>query len=36
MATVLANQSNNPNMVYQDSLQSTLYLGSKTCPYPKG
>ena len=28
-ATVLANQSNNPNMVYQDSLQSTLYLGSK-------
>ena len=28
-ATILANQSNNPNMVYQDSLQSTLYLGSK-------
>ena len=33
-ATLLANQSNNPNLVYQDSLQSTLYLGSKIARIP--
>ena len=34
VATVLANQSNNPNMVYRDSVQSTLYLGSKLARIP--
>lgn len=29
MSTVLSNKSNNPSLVYQDSVQSTLYLGSK-------
>ena len=32
--TTLANQSNNPNMVYRDSLQSTIYLGSKLARVP--
>lgn len=32
--TVLANKDNNPNMVYQDSVQSTLYLGSKMARIP--
>ena len=35
MATVLANKSNNPNLVYQDSVQSTLYLGSKLARVPE-
>ncbi len=34
IATVLANQGNNPNIVYQDSVQSTLYLGSKLARIP--
>ena len=33
-ATVLSNKSNNPNMVYQDSIQSTLYLGNKLALLP--
>lgn len=33
-ATVLANQSNNPNIVFQDSVQSTVYLGSKMARVP--
>ena len=32
--TVLSNKSNNPNMVYQDSIQSTLYLGNKLALLP--
>ena len=32
--TVLSNKSNNPNMVYQDSIQSTLYLGNKLTLLP--
>lgn len=32
--TVLANKDNNPNMVYQDSVQSTLYLGNKMARIP--
>ena len=32
--TVLSNKSNNPNMVYQDSVQSTLYLGNKLALLP--
>ncbi len=35
MSTVLANKSNNPNLVYQDSVQSTLYLGSKLARIPE-
>jgi zinc protease len=35
MATVLANKSNNPSLVYQDSVQSTLYLGSKLARVPE-
>ena len=35
VATVLANKSNNPNLVYQDSVQSTLYLGSKLARVPR-
>ena len=34
LATVLANKDNNPNLVYQDSVQSTLYLGSKLARIP--
>ncbi len=34
ISTVLANQGNNPNMVYQDSVQSTLYMGSKLARIP--
>ena len=33
--TVLSNKSNNPNMVYQDSIQSTLYLGNKLALLPE-
>ena len=33
--TVLANKSNNPGLVYQDSVQSTLYLGSKLARIPE-
>ena len=33
-ATILANQSNNPNLVFQDSVQSTVYLGSKLARIP--
>ena len=32
--TVLSNKDNNPNLVYQDSVQSTLYLGSKMARIP--
>ena len=32
--TVLSNKSNNPNLVYQDSIQSTLYLGNKLALLP--
>ena len=32
--TVLSNKDNNPNLVYQDSLQSTIYLGSKLARIP--
>ena len=32
--TVLYNKRNNPNMVYQDSIQSTLYLGNKLALLP--
>ena len=32
--TVLSNKSNNPNMVYQDSIQSTLYMGNKLALLP--
>ena len=32
--TVLSNKSNHPNMVYQDSIQSTLYLGNKLALLP--
>lgn len=32
--TVLSNKDNNPNMVYSDSVQSTLYLGSKMARVP--
>ncbi len=32
--TVLSNKSNNPNMVYQDSILSTLYLGNKLALLP--
>ena len=32
--TVLSNKSNTPNMVYQDSIQSTLYLGNKLALLP--
>ena len=32
--TVFSNKSNNPNMVYQDSIQSTLYLGNKLALLP--
>ena len=32
--TVLANKDNNPNLVYSDSIQSTLYLGSKMARIP--
>ena len=35
MTTVLANKSNNPNLVYQDSVQSTIYLGSKLARIPE-
>ena len=34
-ATVLANQSKNPNMVYQDSLQSTIYMHNPLFRTPK-
>lgn len=34
-ATVLATKSNNPSLVYQDSVQSTLYLGSKLARIPE-
>ena len=33
--TVLSNKSNNPNMVYQDSIQSTLYMGNKLALLPE-
>ena len=33
--TALANQSKNPQMVYQDSLQSTIYMGNKMARIPK-
>ena len=33
--TALANQSKNPEMVYQDSLQSTIYMGNKMARIPK-
>ena len=33
-ATMLANQSNNPSLVYQDSVQSTLYKGSLLARIP--
>ena len=33
--TALANQSKSPEMVYQDSLQSTIYMGSKLARIPK-
>nr|WP_297658744.1 insulinase family protein [uncultured Prevotella sp.] len=32
--TMLENQSNNPNMVYQDSIQSTIYKGSMLARIP--
>ena len=32
--TALANQSKNPQMVYQDSLQSTIYMGNKLARIP--
>lgn len=32
--TVLSNKDNNPNLVYSDSVQSTLYLGSKMARVP--
>ena len=32
--TMLENQSNNPNMVYQDSIQSTIYKGSMLTRIP--
>ena len=32
--TALANQSKNPQMVYQDSLQSTIYMGNKMARIP--
>lgn len=32
--TALANKDNNPDMVYQDSVQSTLYLGNKMARIP--
>ncbi len=32
--TVLGNKDNNPNLVYQDSLQSTIYKGSKLARIP--
>ena len=34
MITMLANKDNNPNMVYKDSVQSTIYLGSKRARVP--
>ena len=33
--TVLSNKSNNPTMEYQDSIQSTLYLGNKLALLPE-
>ena len=35
MVTVLANQSKDPSIVYQDSVQSTLYKGNLLFRYPK-
>ena len=32
--TILANKDNNPNIVYRDSVQSTMYLGSKLARIP--
>lgn len=32
--TIFANKDNNPNMVYRDSVQSTIYLGSKMARVP--
>lgn len=32
--TVLANKDNNPDMIYQDSVQSTLYLGNRMARIP--
>ena len=32
--TVLSNKDNNPNLVYSDSVQSTIYLGSKMARVP--
>ena len=34
LQAVLANQSKDPNMVYQDSLQSTIYMGNKLARIP--
>lgn len=34
-ATVFANKTNNPSMVYQDSVQSTIYMGSKLARLPE-